>query len=631
MLVLHPVFTALVARLPRRRFVPLVYRLFILNLVVFWLLLRMADGSEAVWIGRIFFVWTSVFNLFVVSVFWSFMTDLYRPAQAERLFGMIAVGGTLGAILGSTITSGLVSLVGSANLLLASAILLEAAARAAGALERHEERLAAEARGETAGSGAATRQRPAIGGGVFEGIRAVARSPYLLGIAALMLLFTITSTFLYFQQADIVARTFRDDPQGRTRLFAGIDLAVNVLTLGTQVFLTGRILRWLGLGMALAFLPLLTLVGFGILGAAPVLSVLVGFQVLRRAGNFAIQRPAREVLYTVLSRTEKYKAKNFNDTFVYRVGDQAGAWSYTLIAWLGLGLSGLAFTMVPLSAVWLVLVLWLGRRQKNIREEAKAMSDATTGSPSSVFSRRDILGMAGAVAAGVTVAGRPLTAWAAPAAGAAPMNIGIIGAGRIGGTLGELWVKAGHRVLLSSRHPENLKDLAARLGPLARVGTPREAAAFGEVILIAVPYGALPQVGRDFAAEMRGKVVLDAANPFPGRDGPVAEEARRKGTGVASAQHLPGVRLVRAFNTIPSTVLRDEAHRAGERIAVPLAADDREALAVATRLVEAAGFEPVAVGPLARAREFDPGTPVFGRGLTARELRQRLGSGTTRP
>ena len=347
----------------------------------------------------------------MVSVFWSFMTDLYRPAQAERLFGMIAVGGTLGAILGSTITSGLVSVVGSANLLLASAILLEAAARAASALERHEERLAAEARPETAGSGTATRQRPAIGGGVFEGIRAVARSPYLLGIAALMLLFTITSTFLYFQQADIVARTFRDDPQGRTRLFAGIDLAVNVLTLGTQVFLTGRILRWLGLGM-------------GILGAAPVLSVLVGFQVLRRAGNFAIQRPAREVLYTVLSRTDKYKAKNFNDTFVYRVGDQAGAWSYTLIAWLGLGLSGLAFAMVPLSAVWLFLVLWLGRRQQNIREEAKAMSDATTGSPSSVFSRRDILGMAGAVAASVTVARRPLTARAAPPAGAARRALG---------------------------------------------------------------------------------------------------------------------------------------------------------------------------------------------------------------
>jgi hypothetical protein len=205
------------------------------------------------------------------------------------------------------------------------------------------------------------------------------------------------------------------------------------------------------------------------------------------------------------------------------------------------------------------------------------------------------------------------------------MKIGIIGAGRIGGTLGELWVKAGHQVLLSSRHPEQLKDLAARLGPLARAGTPGEAAAFGDVILVSVPYGALPEVGRDHAAAMRGKVVLDTANPFPHRDGPVAEDARRKGTGVASAGHLPGVRLVRAFNTIPHAVLRGQAHRVGERVAVPLAGDDREALAIASRLVEDAGFEPVVVGPLARARDFDAGTSVFGKGLTARDLRQSLG------
>ncbi len=241
------------------------------------------------------------------------------------------------------------------------------------------------------------------------------------------------------------------------------------------------------------------------------------------------------------------------------------------------------------------------------------------------YSRRDLLRMA--VAAGMAVTGLWLTASAVPAASRSRMKIGIIGAGRIGGTLGEHWVKAGHEVLLSSRHPENLKGLAARLGPLARAGTPREAAAFGDVILIAVPYGALPQVGRDFAGEMRGKVVLDCANPFPYRDGPVAEDARRKGAGVASPEHLPGVRLVRAFNTIPYGVLSSQAHRAGERVAVPLAGDDRQALEVAARLVEDAGFEPVVVGPLARAREFDVGTPAFGRGLTARELRRSLGIG----
>jgi AAA family ATP:ADP antiporter len=364
MLLVHPLFTALVARFPRRRFVPLIYRFFILNLVAFFLVFRGADAGQAVWVGRMFFVWTSVFNLFVVSVFWSFMTDLYRPAQSQRLFGLVAVGGTLGAILGSTITSALVPLLGPVNLLLVSALLLEIAARAARALDGQEASLAQGARLEASATAGGDDQ--VIGGGVLDGIRHVIRSPYLLGIAALMLLFTIASTFLYFQQAAIVARVFEGNPQARTRFFAGLDLAVNVLTLATQVFVTGRMLRWLGVAVSLAFLPLMTLIGFGLLGLAPALTVLVVFQVLRRAGNFAIQRPAREVLYTVLPRTDKYKAKNFNDTFVYRAGDQLGAWSYTAIAWLGLGLSGLAFTMVPLSAVWLILALWLGGRYRTL-------------------------------------------------------------------------------------------------------------------------------------------------------------------------------------------------------------------------------------------------------------------------
>jgi AAA family ATP:ADP antiporter len=375
MLLVHPLFTALVGRLPRRQFVPLIYRFFILNLVVFFLVLRATTVAQGVWVGRVFFIWTSLFNLFVVSVFWSFMTDLYRPAQSQRLFGLVAVGGSLGAILGSTITSTLVHLLGPVNLLLVSAGLLEIAARAARALDDQEPALARGARLEDADAVSGQERSPdragIIGGGVFDGIRHVARSPYLLGIAALMLLFTIASTFLYFQQAAIVARAFEGDRPARTQLFASIDLAVNVLTLATQVFLTGRLLRWLGVGISLAFLPLMSLIGFGILGGAPVLAVLVVFQVLRRAGNFAIQRPAREVLYTVLPRTDKYKAKNFNDTFVYRVGDQLGAWSYTAIAWLGFGLSGLALTMVPLSAGWLLLALWLGGRYRRLLAGAR--------------------------------------------------------------------------------------------------------------------------------------------------------------------------------------------------------------------------------------------------------------------
>ncbi len=214
---------------------------------------------------------------------------------------------------------------------------------------------------------------------------------------------------------------------------------------------------------------------------------------------------------------------------------------------------------------------------------------------------------------------------AARAEGGAPLKIGIVGAGRIGGTLASLWAKAGHELLISSRHPDQLQGLARELGPRARAGTPREAAAFGEVVLISVPYGALPQLGRDLAKELAGKVVLDTGNPYPERDGEMAVEARRKGTGVASAEFLPGVRLVRAFNAISYLSLRSEAHRPGEPVAIPIAGDDERALTMAKRLVRDAGFEPVLVGPLARAKLFDVGTPVYTRLLTARELRARLG------
>jgi hypothetical protein len=212
----------------------------------------------------------------------------------------------------------------------------------------------------------------------------------------------------------------------------------------------------------------------------------------------------------------------------------------------------------------------------------------------------------------------------APAA-STPLKIGIIGTGQIGGTLATLWVKAGHQVLMSSRHPDTLRPLAQSLGPRAHVGTPREAALFGDVVVVSVPYGALPQIGRDLRGELAGKIVLDPCNPYPQRDGEMAVEARRKGTGVASAEFLPGVRLVRAFNAINSGDLKHEAHRKGEPIAIPLAGDDPQALQVAQRLVIDAGFAPVVVGPLSRAREFDVGTDVYTRLLTAPQLRQALG------
>lgn len=205
-----------------------------------------------------------------------------------------------------------------------------------------------------------------------------------------------------------------------------------------------------------------------------------------------------------------------------------------------------------------------------------------------------------------------------------PLRIGFIGAGRMGGALGLRLAEAGHEVFFSSRNPSELTSLVEQAGGRARAGTPREAAEFGDVVIIGVPYGALPEVGREYGPLLAGKIVIDMGNPREDRDGPMARDALQKGTGVASAEYLPGVRLVRAFNAISFVMVREQAHREGERIGVPIAADDAEAVAVAERLVRDAGFDPVVVGPLATAKRFDAGTSVYVRGMTARELKEAL-------
>lgn len=377
MLLVHPLFTWAVSRWTRRTFVTITYRFFMANLVIFFLLLKMVPADWTVWIGRGFFIWTSVFNLFVVSVFWSFMTDIFREGQSKRLFGFIGVGGTLGGILGSSITAFLATAISPVNLLWFSVLLLEGGVFCVRRLDlwvtaRGRHTTASEAEGTDPRADPISDESEAvIGGAALDGIKSVFASPYLLGIGAFMLLFTIGSTFLYQIQADIVSRTFTDAAR-QTSVFAQLDLAVNVLTLFTQAFLTGRLLKWLGVGLTLSLLPLLSIIGFAALGVAPVLAVFVVFQVLRRGGNYAVGRPTREVLYTVLPRADKYKAKNFNDTFVYRAGDQVGAWSYAAFSAMGLTVSGLAFGMVPLAGVWLLIALWLGAQQKKRAEEAEA-------------------------------------------------------------------------------------------------------------------------------------------------------------------------------------------------------------------------------------------------------------------
>jgi AAA family ATP:ADP antiporter len=364
-LLFNPLFSALVVRYPVRRFIPITYHFFIANLLVFYALLRFTpagEGSAAdVWTGRAFFVWTSVFNMFVVSIFWSFMADVFRSDQAKRLFGFIGVGGTAGAIVGSALTAALAPRLGAVNLLLVSAALLEAAAITVVLFPSPVQRHPLPATRYPAVGSDPTRH-VVIGGNVWAGVTSVLRSPYLLGICLFLLLYILGSTVLYFAQADIVGRHYATR-SARTTVLAQLELAAQVLTVVTQLLFTGRIIRWLGLAATLALLPALSIVGFGTLGVLPVFATLAIFTVLRRAANFSLTNPAMEVLFTVVSREDKYKAKSFIETFVYRGGDQLAAWAYAGLAWLGLGLAGIAFAAVPVSVVWLFLALWLGRRQ----------------------------------------------------------------------------------------------------------------------------------------------------------------------------------------------------------------------------------------------------------------------------
>jgi len=355
MLALVPVFGALCAKLGRARLLPAVYLFFALNLAGFWAAPRAGAGVRE--IAPVFFVWLSVFNLFVVSVFWSFMADLFDEAQAARLFGVIAAGGSCGAIAGPAITALAVTEIGAPRLLLLSALLLVGAV---GCIHRLLEWARRHPR-----KGEARAEEP-IGGSIIAGARAALSSPYLLGICAYLLCYTVLSTSLYFLQVEIV-RGEVPGSEERTRLFATIDLAVNTLTLAVQLALTARLGAALGVGWMLALMPLASLAGFAWLGAVPTLAVLIAFGITRRVGEFAISKPVREALYTVVPREERYKAKNFIDTVIYRGGDAFSGWLVAALRGFGLGVSGIAFAGLPVAAGWLAVSLWLGRKQKELR------------------------------------------------------------------------------------------------------------------------------------------------------------------------------------------------------------------------------------------------------------------------
>ena len=361
-ILLNVPFGWLVKKLPRSRFIPLTYRFFAVVLLLFGVAMHFATKEQSVWVGRLFFIWVSVTNLFAISVFWQLNVDLFSPAQGKRLFGFIAAGATIGAIVGSAYISIVAKTVSPTVLLVSAAILFEVAVFCAGRLGRLSQALHRMPTAE---------ERP-VGGGALAGILHAVRSPYLLGVSAFLLLYSITSTFAYSQQAAIVAHDLTDRA-AQTVFFSNINFGVNTVALVIQLFFTGRIVLTLGVALALAILPVITMGGFAALAMAPTLAVIGVFQVVRRGVEYAVTRPAREVIYTVVSREDRFKSKGFIDTFVYRLGDQVGIWSSTLFTGMGNGLAAIA--AIGVALVWLFVGLWLGGEQKK-REAAAALEAA---------------------------------------------------------------------------------------------------------------------------------------------------------------------------------------------------------------------------------------------------------------
>ncbi|WP_434417112.1 NTP/NDP exchange transporter [Nannocystis pusilla] len=363
MLAAVPVYSWVVARFGRRTIVPLVYRFCALVLLGFVALFALADGPVLVWTGRSFFVWAAVYNLLVVSVFWELMADLWRREQGERLFGLVAAGGSAGALLGPLLTAALVPHLGAPALVLLAGLFLEGGIVCARGLMRSF-RTGSEEHVQKAMSMDA---RP-IGGGALAAFVLIARSPRLRGISLWIVLLTTTATFAYFEQARIVKAALAD-PAERTALFAKTDFIVNAISVALQGLAVGRIIPRLGVGWTLALLPLISLVGFAVLATSPVLAVLIGFQVLRRAADFSLAKPAREVLFTQAGREAKYKAKHLIDTALYRGGDVAAGWLYSGLGTLGLATAGLCGVAAALCLPWAVLSRRLERTGANEQGE----------------------------------------------------------------------------------------------------------------------------------------------------------------------------------------------------------------------------------------------------------------------
>jgi AAA family ATP:ADP antiporter len=360
MALLAPAVGFLVRRFPREKFIPIAYRFCAGNLLVFFLVLRWADENSLLVIGRVFYVWVSVFNLFVLSLFWAFMADGFGYGRSRRVFGLIAIGGTMGSMLGNGVTRLFIGLISEANLILISILFLEGSVWLVRYLSP---------RFRTAGfrqeDAAPPAESPTPSSGPWAGISQVFRSPFLGGIGSYVFLYTLIGTLLYFLRSEVVDILIptRD---ARTAMFADIYFWTNTLTLVGQLLVTGRFLNRFGSGTALVLVPLAIAAGSVLLVTMPTLSVLVVFEIIRRAGNYTLVKPARETLFTLVDGDVRYKAKNFIDTFVYRSGDAVGALAFKLLGFWGIGMAGTALVTVPLSLVWAGVGLFLGRRQKQL-------------------------------------------------------------------------------------------------------------------------------------------------------------------------------------------------------------------------------------------------------------------------
>lgn len=358
MLAAVPCFGWLAARVPRTQFVTWAYAFFAVTLVGFAAWLYAQPGNA--WPARGFYVWLSVFNLFVVSVAWSLMADVFHTEQAKRLFAVIAAGASTGGLAGPVLGGALAPALGAPGLILLSAALLALTLPLKSWLMRWR---------ATAGAGAGETGQPAespIGGGILAGATRTFRSPYLLGLAAFVILLATSSTFLYMEQARLVAHAFTSSAE-RIQVFSALDFTVQALSMATQIFLTGRLAQRLGVTFLLTAVPVLVCLGFLALAAAPVFGVLALVMVLRRVGEYALVRPGREMVFTTVDAEAKYKAKNFIDTVVYRAGDAASAWVKTAVDALGHGAALVALVGAACAAIWAACGYLLGRRADSRR------------------------------------------------------------------------------------------------------------------------------------------------------------------------------------------------------------------------------------------------------------------------